>query len=494
MVVAAHPIAAEAGLAVLREGGNAVEAGVATSLTLSVVEPQASGLGGGGFMMICPRGRLADTIVIDSRSKISSLLTAQRVYSRGKMLPWVPKTGPMSAGVPGLGRALAWALKKFSGKLKLARLVEPAIGAAEEGFEIGETFRHCANMFEGAIRHYEETCRVFMKNGEQLKPGEKLVQKDLGRTLRLVAEKGFDAVYTGEIGRAMTAAINRTGPVWGEKDLENYAVEIRKPLVKNVLGHDILTTPSPSRGGYGIIHTLLAWSESKPAHHSAEHLLFLARTWRDLWKFYDRTIGDPAFFDLPSSLLDRAPVGSPSTTHFTIVDREGTIVTSSQTVGHFFGSGITVPGYGVVVNDDLTDMSNRPGTPNSIDASRRPISNMAPTLVAKGGKPFFALGTPGSFRIFSCLSQVVCNVIGYGMGLEAAVADPRAHWEAGTLFLEGGIDPGVIEQVKLKAGMPVDVRGPLDLFFGGVHAAAMEGSTVLGVADPRRDGVAVGIS
>jgi gamma-glutamyltranspeptidase/glutathione hydrolase len=237
----------------------------------------------------------------------------------------------------------------------------------------------------------------------------------------------------------------------------------------------------------------MAWAEKKPAHHSADHLIFLARTWRDLWKFYDRSVGDPAYFDEPSAWLERAPVGSPSTTHFSIVDREGTIVTSSQTIGHFFGSGITVPGTGIVVNDDLTDMNHRPGTPNSIDAGRRPISNMAPTLVAKNGKPFIALGTPGSFRIFSCLSQVIGNSIGYGMGLEAAVADPRVHWEGGTLFIEGGIDPQVVEEVKKRADMPVDVRGPMDLFFGGVHAVALEGSTILGVADPRRDGVSLGL-
>jgi gamma-glutamyltranspeptidase/glutathione hydrolase len=493
MVVAAHPIAAEAGRAILREGGNAVEAAVATSLTLGVVEPQASGLGGGGFMLICPRGKPAETIIIDSRSKISSLLTAARVYSRGKMLPWIPKTGPMSAGIPGLGRALQWALKTFGGKLPLSRLASPAIQAAEEGFEISETFRHCANMFEGAIRHYEETCRIFMMTGAQLKPGERLVQKDLAKTLRTVVDRGFDAIYTGDIGRAMLKEINKTGPVWGEKDLEQYTIEIRKPLVKDVLGHEIVTTPSPSRSGYGIIHTLLAWSEKKPAHHSAEHILFLARTWRDLWKSYEAKVGDPAFFDLPAEYLDRAPLGSPSTTHFTIVDREGTIVTSSQTIGHFFGSGIAVPGTGIVINDDITDMNNRPGTPNSIDAGRRPISNMAPTLVAKGGKPFVALGTPGSFRIFSCLSQVVGNAIGYGMGLEAAVADPRVHWEGGTLFIEGGIDPKVIEEVKQRAGMHVDVRGPVDLFFGGVHAAAMDEQGILGVADPRRDGVALAL-
>lgn len=493
MVVAAHPIAADAGLAVLREGGNAVEAAVATSLTLGVVEPQASGLGGGGFMLVCPKGKIADTIIVDSRSRISSLMTAQRVYSRGKMLPWIAKTGPLSAGVPGLGRALQWALKTFGGKLSLSRLAAPAIRVAEEGFEISETFRHCANMFEGAIRHYEETCRIFMKDGVQLKPGDRLVQKDHAQTLRSVVDHGFDIVYTGAIGRAMLREINKTGPVWGEKDLENYAIEIRTPLVRNVLGHDILTTPAPSRSGYGIIHTLMAWSGKKPAHHSAEHILFLARTWRDLWKSYDRVVGDPAFFDLPADFMEHAPIGSPSTTHFTIVDREGTIVTSSQTIGHFFGSGITVPGTGIVLNDDLTDMNNRPGTPNSIDANRRPISNMAPTLVAQGGRPIMALGTPGSFRIFSCLSQVIGNAVGYGMTLEAAVADPRVHWEGGTLFIEGGIDPAVIEEVKRQAGMHVDVRGPVDLFFGGVHAAAMDAQGIVGVADPRRDGVALAL-
>lgn len=483
MVVAAHPLAAEAGARVLEEGGNAADAAVAVSLVLNVVEPQASGLGGGGFMMIrLPDGRIE---VIDSRSKVSSLLTADRVYSRGKPLPWVSKSGPMSIGVPGLGRALDYVLRTYGSK-PLRRLVEPAIRAAEEGFEVSETFRHCANMFEGVLRHYPETCAIYMKDGRLMKPGERLVQKDLAKTLRRIADVGFEDLYTGELGRRMTAAVNQTGPVWGQNDLAGYTIEIRRPLRATVEGYEIATTPPPSRGGVGILQTLLRWRTVRPKRDTVEYITFFARTFREIFTRLDTLVGDPALFPVTNEQL----LASPGTTHYSIVDRAGTIVTASQTIGHFFGSGLVVPGTGILLNDDLTDMDPRPGRPNSIDAGKRPVANMAPTIVERGGRPAFALGTPGATRIFPALSQVIANVIGYGMSLEAAVAAPRVHWEAGTVWVEGGIPAEAVAAARKALSEPVEQRGCNDLYFGGVHAVAFQDGRIVGVADPRRDGVA----
>lgn len=496
MVVAAHPVAARAGADVLSEGGNSVEAAVAVSLALEVVEPFASGLGGGGFMMVCPRGRIEDTVVIDSRSVVPSLFTPERLHPRGRALPWTPKSGPMSAGVPGLGRALDYALRTYGGRLPLSRLVEPAIRAAEEGFEVSETYRYCAGLFEATLRHFPETCAIFLKDGCLPPVGHRIRQPDLAWTFRRIAEQGFEDLYTGELARRMLAAVNRSGPVWGEKDLEHYRIEVRRPLRASVLGVDLLTTPPPSVGGLGILATLRAWDPKRPGFHSPEHILLLWETWKVLWNDLEG-VGDPAYVRAPDSVYRQAGVaapGSASTTHYVIVDAEGTVVSASQTIQHFFGSGMVVPGAGILINDDLTDMSPRPGTATSIEPGRRAMANMAPTIAALSGRPLLALGTPGSHRIFPVLSQVICNVIGYGMDLEEALEAPRVHWEKGTGFLEGGIPPRVIEEVRARAGCPVTVTPKHDLFFGGVHAAMVRGDgTIEGAADPRRDGVAIGV-
>jgi gamma-glutamyltranspeptidase/glutathione hydrolase len=501
MVVAAHPIAAAAGAGVLREGGNAVDAAVAVSLCLGVVEPYASGLGGGGFMLICPAGELSRTTILDSRGRVPSLLTQERVYSRGKPIPWPPYSGPMSAAVPGLGRALALALERF-GSRPLPRLAEPAIRAAEEGFEVSETYRHCSQMFEGTMRVDEECCRIFMTGGMVMRPGDRLVQPEMGRTLRAVAREGFETLYTGEIARAILATVNRTGPLWGERDLESYPVRERAPLRARIGEFELLVTGPPSRGGAGVVQVAQAYpaGPGRPAHNSARAIASYDRTLPAVFRALEDRIGDPDEAPIPPerladpALLDGGESGgSPGTTHYTIVDRGGTIVTASQTIGHFFGSGVVVRGWGIVLNDDITDMAPRPGHPNSISANRRSVANMNPMIVARGGRPWVAMGTPGSRRITAALSQVAVNLIAYGQDLATAVAQPRLHWEAGALHLEGGFAEAEVEAARPLVSSRIVRRGPLDLYFGGIHAACVEGNRVIGVADPRRDGVALAV-
>src|SRR5262249_19778799 len=210
MVVAAHELAAAAGREALDDGANAVEAAVAVSLALGVVEPFASSLGAGGYMMVAPRGRGSETVVIDGRGKLSSLATPEYIYPNGVMLPWCPKTGPMSVAVPGLGRMLDRALTRWGAGFQLAKLAQPAIELAADGFAVGNVFAYCSALFEGTVRSSPECARTYFKNGLRYKPGEQLIQKDLARSLEIVASRGFDALYTGEIGRAMTATMNAT--------------------------------------------------------------------------------------------------------------------------------------------------------------------------------------------------------------------------------------------------------------------------------------------
>ena len=492
MVVAAHRLAAEAGCEALAEGANAVEAAVAVSLALGVVEPFASSLGGGGYMMIAPHGSPEKTEVLDGRGKLSSLATVDYIYPKGVMLPWVPKTGPMSVSVPGLGRMLDLALRKFGGKTPLPRLARRAIGLAAEGFEVGDVYVYCSSLFEGTVRGAPECARIFLNNGSRFASGERLIQKDLARTLEIVAERGFEACYSGEVGAGLLRAVNATGPVWGRDDLATYEVKVREPLRAEVAGHLIATNPPPSRGGAGILQALLRYN-SDPVQ--------LAPAIRSIFRELDPLIGDPDFMEVDLSKLVEGP-GAPSpgggTTHFVIVDREGTIVSMSQTIGHFFGSGVVAEGYGVLLNDDIADMERKPGHPNSVAPNKRSVSNMAPTVVFKegesGARPRLALGTPGSVRICPALAQVIGNVLFQGMNLEQAVAAGRIHWEDNRFFFEGDIDPEVRARAKQELDQPVDERRAQDLFFGGVHAVeVLEDGTIIGVADPRREGVAVAL-
>lgn len=486
MVVAAHPLAAEAGREVLAEGGNAVEAAVAVSLALGVVEPFASGLGGGGFMMVSPSGSIGKTEILDGRAKVSSLMTEEYVYPKGVMLPWVPKIGPMSAAVPGLGRVLGLALQKWGRKFPLSKLARRAIALAADGFEVGEVFVYCSSLFESTVRSSPECAKIFYSSGVRYKAGERLVQKDLARTLRIVAERGFEACYTGEVGLAMMRAANQTGPVWGRDDLARYEVKVRPPLWADVAGHRIGTTPPPSRGGAGIIQALLRY-DPDPVR--------LAPVLRSIFRELDPVVGDPEFAPVDLSRLVEGPQGPApggGTTHLVVVDPEGTVVTMSQTLGHFFGSGVIAQGYGVLLNDDLSDMERKPGHPNSIAPNRRSVSNMAPTLVFRAGRPRLALGTPGSVRIFPAMAQVIANVLFRGMDLERAIREGRIHWEENRFFFEGDIDPETRARARRELDQPVDERRAQDLFFGGVHAVELlDDGTIVGVADPRREGVAL---
>ena len=502
MVVAAHPLAAEAGREILAEGGTAVDAAVAVSLAIGVVEPFASGLGGGGYLLVAPAGDPANTVAVDFRGVTPSIQTEEHFYPKGATLPWTPKIGPSSATVPGLGRALDLALRKW-GTMPPARLAHKAIELADAGFDVGDVFAYVSGLFEGTLRSFPDAARIFLKEGRRYRAGERLIQKDLAKALKRIASAGFEDLSTGEIGRAMTAAANATGPVWGATDLEKYEVKVRAPLLGDVAGARIATMGPPSRGGAGILASLARFERRGLAslgHNTEKTIPFLAETFRDLFHKLEPVIGDPDVFPVDLKSLDLAPAGSapisdsPSTTHFTIVDRAGTVVSMSQTIGHFFGSGVVVPGWGILLNDDISDMDRRPGGRNSVGPSRRSVANMAPTIVFKGPRPWLALGTPGSLRIFPAMAQVLANALLYGFDLEKSVAAGRLHWEDETLWLEGDIDGEVRRRVREAWNGRVVERRPRDLFFGGVHAVSIEPDGVItGVADPRRDGVALGL-
>lgn len=461
IVTAAHPIAAAAGRDILRAGGNAVEAAVAVSMTLGVVEPFASGLGGGGFMMICPGGRREKLVILDGRGVTSELFKPERFYYKGVPSQALPRTGAMAPPVPGLGRMLALALKDYGGSLALPDILAPAIRAAEAGFETTALYKYATSINEWVLRANPETARIFLHEGHVTLP-------DLARSLRLIARDGFEILYTGEIGRALLAAINATGRVWSDRDLSDYAVKRRDALYGRHRGFDVFTTPPPSRGGRAIIMSLERIARP-------EEPLHLAEVFNEVIAQVQREVGDP-------------DGGSPSTTHLTVVDDAGTIVALTQTLNHFFGSGFVIPGTGILMADDISEMSRSPGRPNSVGPRKRSATNMAPTIVFKGDAPFLAMGSPGFHRIITAQVQVLLNLIDRGMSLADAVAYPRIHAQEGTIFVEGHTEQPVIDEIKRRATRPVVVRPRRDPYFGGIHAVWFGPDGPEGAADPRRDG------
>jgi gamma-glutamyltranspeptidase/glutathione hydrolase len=462
IVTAAHPIAARAGREILLQGGNAVDAAVAVSAALGVVEPFASGLGGGGFMMIAPRGDPAKLAILDGRGVTSELAAEDRFYPKGLPAPMLPRTGPMAPSIPGLGRMLALALREHGSGMPLDRILDPAIRAARDGFDAGPLYRYATAINEWALRANPEAARIFLR-------ADRVVQTDMARTLSIVARDGFEALYAGEIGAAVLRAINATGSVWSARDLADYEVKRRVPLEARTRGCDVYTTPPPSRGGRGILLSLEKIERPDDPLH-------LADVFQEVLTHIDGEVGDP----------DRA---SPSTTHLTILDDAGTLVALTQTHTHFFGSGFVPPGTGLLLNDDLAEMSKTPGGPNSVRPRRRPISNMAPTMVFRDGRPILAMGSPGFYRIISAQTQMLLNLVHHRLSAADAVARPRVHGEDGKIFLEGHHAADVIEQVRRRATRPVVVRPRLDPFFGGIHAIHFGPDGPVGIADPRRDGV-----
>ncbi len=497
MVVAAHPLAAQAGRDILAAGGNAVEAAVAVSLALNVVEPQASGLGGGGLMLISPQGDPDKTITIDGRGCYSSLFAEEYIYPKGTTLYWTPIIGRMSATVPGLGRMLEKALHLFGESMSLSRLAESAIHHAEEGFPVNEVMIYCSSMYEWTLRNSPEAAKVFYNNGRRFKPGELLVQKDLANTLRLVAEKGFEVCYTGELGQELLATMNETGPLWGEDDLKNYEAKVREPLWGEIEGYRIATMGPPSRGGAGMLKALKVL-ENAP-EDPAERIVFLLQVFEKLFKVLDPIITDPDTkeidldFDLDTAELGPAPRRAGGTSHICVIDSNNTVVTMASTLQHFFGSGIMLKGRGLLINNDISDVDRFPGRANSIGANKRSVANMAPTVAFKDG-PRFILGTPGGPRIFPAMACVISRLLYDKMELEEAILAGRMHWEKEKGFVEGDIPEDIRARVKeLYPGTLVE-RAKQDLFFGGMSAIqVLDDGTKVGVADPRRAGAPAGL-
>ena len=525
VVSSAHPLASQVGLDILKAGGNAIDAAVATGFALGVVEPNASGIGGGGFMMIwLAENRQA--VFIDFRDKAPSGAAADmyELDEEGELKPnemgFNPAViGGRSVAVPGEVAGLLLAQSEF-GTMSRQQVMRPAIDHAERGVVVSEVLAGMIADNYDTLLSYPATAAIYLSDDFPKQPGELVRNTDLAKTLRLVSEKGSDGFYRGPVAQSMVDAVQADGGSMTLEDLEGYLVSYRAPVRGSYRGYEIISAPPPSSGGVHVIELLNIMENfdlAKMGQGTPESL----HAWTEAMKlaYADRAqfMGDSDFVAVPAAglaskayarerfsqiSLDQAKedygAGQPtagdsgSTTHYSVIDSAGNMVACTKTINHFFGSGITAPGTGVLLNDQMDDFDKLPGKANSIEEHKKPLSSMSPTLLLKDGKPFATLGSPGGKRIISTMALLISNLVDFDMDIQAAIEAPRINnYEDGPLKIEARIPDGVREALAGK-GHELEVKKDFDLYFGGAQGITIDpvSGELHGGADPRRDGQA----
>jgi gamma-glutamyltranspeptidase/glutathione hydrolase len=527
MVVTEEPAAAGVGVAVLKNGGNAIDAAVAVGFALAVTHPYAGNLGGGGFMLV----RLADgrSTFIDFRETAPGK-AARDMYLDAKGNPTSDSVdGWRSTAVPGSVRGFELAQSKY-GRKKWAEVLAPAIELAAKGFMLSfksaESLKAATNLAADP-----ESRRIFQNGGVFYNAGDRLVQPQLAAVLQRLAKAGSRDFYEGETARVLAAEMAKHGGLITLDDLKHYQAVERTPLTGSYRGYGILTAPLPSSGGIGLLQMLGMLEGSgyeKGGAGSAAAIHYTAEVMRRFFADRAQFMGDPDFVKVPvkglldpaylkarqaSIDLDRAtpsgqllpgePAGreGTETTHYSIVDDQGNAVSVTYTLNNGYGSGVTVPGLGFLLNDEMDDFTSKPNSPNlfgliqgaanAIAPGKRPVSAMTPTILLRDGTPFLVLGAPGGPRITTAVLQVLLNVIDFGMNIQDAVDAPRFHhqWKPDRLYLESGISPDTVRLLEAR-GHAIEYSPGVVL--ARVEAILIDRGWLQGAADPRWVGKAEG--
>jgi len=527
MVVAAHPLAVEAGLEMLRRGGNAVDGAIATAAALNAAEPFASGIGGGGFMII-HLAREKRTTVINFREKAPHLASPRMFKDKGEEeKEWRTSSG-LAVAVPGALAGWDLALRKY-GTRTLAEALAGAIAIADQGFAVSPTFSSISkDEYERLVKNLPEGSS-YLNEGLPYEPGDRFRNPDLARTLRLIASGGVKEFYQGKIGRKLVAAVQAKGGIMTAEDLASYKAIELEPLQGTYKDITILTAPPPASGGLHLIQFLNVierWPVRTWGQNSVPYVHHLSEALRFIFADRERYLGDPGFVLVPvhwlisrdyaagvvSRVRDDRPLESytyaeykqkekdaANTTHLCVLDRDGNIVALTQSINDFFGTGIVPEGTGFLLNDHMDDFSADERSVNAPGPGHRPVSSMGPLILFKGGKPFLALGSPGGTRIFSSLTQIVLNVTEFGMSLDQAIEAPRffsfsAGGKPGPIAVEARFPEEVITALRAM-GQLIEVREAYDKYFGGAQGIMVlrDKKIIHGGADSRRDGVGAGL-
>jgi gamma-glutamyltranspeptidase/glutathione hydrolase len=527
MVVAQEPLAADVGVAVLKSGGNAVDAAVAMGFALAVTHPFAGNIGGGGFMLI----RFADgrSTFIDFRERAperasrNMYLDAAGKPTRDSLEGW------RASGVPGSVRGFELAHQKY-GHAQWQSLLEPAVLLASRGFPVSYSL---AESLKGsrALAKFDKSKSVFQRSGNYYEMGETFAQPELARTLERISKLGAKDFYEGETAERLAAEMTKNGGTITLADLKNYQAVERKPIEGSYRNYSVISAPPPSSGGIGMLQMLGMLDGSgyeKTGAGSAASIHYVAEVMRRFYADRSEYMGDPDFFKVPTvGLLDPAyirkrrdsidrehatpsdaihpghPAGSESseTTHYSVVDEQGNAVAVTYTLNGGYGSGVTVPGLGFLMNNEMDDFAAKPGEPNmfglvqgeanAIQPGKRPLSSMTPTIVLRDGKLFAVLGAPGGSRIPTAVLQVFLNIVDFKMNAQDAVDFPRFHhqWKPDKLSMDHTFSPDTVALLRAKGH---DVDYAAGTVGARVEAIVIDGGWLQGGSDGRGTGKAAG--
>jgi gamma-glutamyltranspeptidase/glutathione hydrolase len=525
MVVTESKYATQAGLRVLKEGGNAVDAAVTIGFTLAVTFPRAGNLGGGGFMLIY----LADSdevLSIDYREK-APLKASQDMFldGKGNVDKEESRHSILSVGVPGTVAGLILALENY-GTISLERALQPAIELAQKGFPVDQELSDSLNQVKSRMKASTASMDIFFKQGgKPYSEGELLTQKDLAWSLKQIVKNGSEAFYTGDIAKKIDSFMEQNGGLITNHDLKNYKALIRKPVEGEYRGYKIYSMPPPSSGGVVLIemlNILELFPLSSLGHNTAKTIHIFAETMKYAYADRSKYLGDPDFSPVPvtwltskkyaKSIKEKIDTEKPTpsheispgnpnlqegnnTTHFSVMDRYGNAVSNTYTLNFSYGSKITVPGTGILLNNEMDDFSAKPGTPNAhglvggrlnaIAPEKRMLSSMSPTIVMKDGKPFLITGSPGGSRIITTVLQIIANVIDFNMNISEATNAVRVHhqWLPDKLMVERGLNEDTIKILK-EMGYKVETGATI----GVAESIIKKGDYMYGASDPRRPG------
>lgn len=525
MVSSQRMLSSQIGADILSKGGNAVDAAVATGIALAVTLPRAGNLGGGGFMLV----HLADkqkTIAIDYREMAPSAADRDMFLdSKGNVDNQKARFSHASSGVPGTVAGLAHALEKY-GTMSWKEVVEPSIKLAEEGILVSYDLSENLKSRHAWLTANPATAAAFYKaNKVPYEAGEVLVQPDLAKTLKRLAKHGPKEFYHGKTAELIAQEMRKQGGLITMEDLANYKVAEREVVTTTYRGYEVVSMPPTSSGGVHVAQ-MLNILEHHPVKQqgfgSAKNLHLLSETMKLAYADRSKYLGDPDHFDIPVDGLtskayakalsqaislskatpsseinpgNPAPYESPDTTHFSVMDKFGNAVSNTYTLNFSYGSGIVIPGTGMLMNNEMDDFSSKPGVPNgfgliggeanAIQPTKRPLSSMTPTMILKDGKPYVVVGSPGGSRIITTVLQVIVNIIDHDMGIAEAVHAPRVHhqWLPDVFQLEPGFSPDTIGLLKAM-GQNVERSKTM----GSVQSIMYKDGLFYGVSDPRRPG------
>lgn len=523
MVATQEALASKIGLDILKKGGNAVDAGVAIGFALAVTLPRAGNIGGGGFMMIYD-AKTGKTVALDYREMApGKAFRDMYLDEKGDAVAEKSRFHGLAIGVPGTVAGLTKALKDY-GTMSLADVMAPAIRLAEDGIAVTPDLYNSLISLEKRLKKWDSTPKIFYKGDDYYQVGDILKQPELAHTLKLIAEKGKDGFYQGETAEKIAKAVTEAGGLMTLEDLANYKAVIREPVKGQYRGYEVVSMPPPSSGGTHIVQ-ILNILEGYPikdmGHNTAATIHTMAEAMKFAYADRSEYLGDPDYVkvpvkaltakkyaeDLRKKITDKptpaaeikpgklAPYESNETTHYSVVDQYGNAISNTYTLNFSYGTGLVAEGTGVLLNNEMDDFSAKPGVPNgygliggdanAVEAGKRPLSSMSPTLVLKDGKPFIVTGSPGGSRIITTTLQVIMNAIDHDMNIAEATHATRIHhqWLPDEIRVEKDLNKDTVELLKAK-GHKVKVKTAM----GSTQSIMKAENGLHGSSDPRRTG------